>query len=153
MKTNPVFLLLLFVVSFQCQIIRAEEVVHKLPVLTGKVTFAEGSFFGYSQLKAGETMKLDLGAIGSVTNAIYFQKGKSSIGVIPLPGPLRIDKIERDPEGNLHLARLISGSKNSDGKDRVIMDILCNGTNGTMWIIQESEIVNSVARLDCQISK
>ncbi|HLZ53092.1 MAG TPA: hypothetical protein VKS19_01305 [Verrucomicrobiae bacterium] len=155
MNTRTVLKFLLLILLFPCQIIRAGE--QKLPVLTGTVTYAAGSFFGYGKLHAGDTMKLDLGAIGSVTNMITFKRGKSSgidyTAYIPLPSPLRIDKIERDAKGKLHLARLISGSQNSDGTDRVLMDIECYGTQGGMWIIQEQGIVQSIARLECQFSK
>ena len=129
---------------------------HRLPLLTGKVIFAEGSFFGYMPPRAGDAMKLDLEALHSITNRIAFEGKKSRGGnahYIPLPAPLRIDKIERDQDGRLHLARLISGLKNSDGSNRVIIDMQCFGTKGSMWIIEEDEgIVMSVARLDCQFS-
>jgi hypothetical protein len=45
MKTKPVLPFLLSVLSFPRGIIRAEEPLQDLPVRTGKMTFAEGSFF------------------------------------------------------------------------------------------------------------
>ena len=156
MNANPVIQFLLLFVLCNSQSVRAEEPVRILPVLTARVIFSEGSFFGYMPPRVGDTMRLDLEALDCVTNRIAFQGGKSPGDVapyIPLLAPLRIEKIERDQDGRLLLARLVSGAKISDGTERVIIDIQRFNTNGVVWIIQEHEIVMSVARLACEFSK
>ena len=156
MKATPASPILLLVFLFLGQSVQAEEPLHKLPVVTGKVIFAEGSFFGYSPPRAGDTIRLDLGALDSITNGISFHRSKSADSVapyLPLPAPLRIERSERDQDGKLLVARLISGSKDSDGTERVIIDIQRYGTKGAVWIIEEHKIVMSVARLECEFSE
>jgi hypothetical protein len=156
MKTNPAFLLLVLAISLACPMVLAEEPERNLPVLTAKVTFAEGSFFGYSPPHAGDTIRMDLGALNSITNGLAFKSSKSSdhAGYIPLTAPLHIERIERDQDGKLLLVRLISGPKISNGTERVIIDIQRHGKkDGAVWIIEENEIVMSVARLTCEFSK
>jgi len=157
MKTKRLLQLISLLSLFHIQNVRAAESDPKLPVLTGKVIFAEGSFFGYMPPQAGDTVKLDLGALDSITNRIVFE-GKNSQGAmaryIPLLVPLHVSRIQRDNGGKLTLARLISGAKESDGTERIIIDIQRAGTSGSAWIIQEDDgVVVSVARLECTFSR
>ena len=156
MKAKIALAFLFSVLLVDRQSLRAGEIERKLPIVTAKVAYAEGSFFGYGLLLSGDTMKLDLEALDGVTNLIAFSKGPKSPGratpYIPLPTPLRIDWMKQDAKAQVLSARLIAGSKTHDGTERIIIDIERAGEEGSMSIIEEGAIVHSFARLDCTFS-
>ena len=132
----------------------AAETGGELPVITGTISFTEGSFFGFAHPAVGDSLTLDLAHLDSIRDALPF-KGKDASHVV-LAAPLRIEKLNRLPDGSLNSARLVSAA--DDRRWRVTMDIQRHGAftppRARVWIIGESDgLVQSVARLECELSK
>ena len=88
------------------QLAWAEDRLPKLPTLTGKITFTEGSFNGFAPPRVGDALKLDLQRLDAVRDTLPFHGPEPSHVV--LAAPLRVEKIERSGDGVWQSARLVS---------------------------------------------
>jgi hypothetical protein len=146
-------LLLVILWSFFQAIAFAEDAPQKLPVLAGKITFTEGSFNGFGPPQVGDSLRLDLRGLEAIKDKLPFSGLKSSY--VALTAPLRIEKLHRSGNGAFQSARLVSFA--DKGRWRVTIDIQHYGAfsppRARMLIIGESSVINSVARLECELSQ